>query len=183
MCGSNFVLRPNSVPERIKYYSLYFLFLICLSYYSALIFNVLYSYKSQNFYARDKIVTGGTAPLYPQFGTLAARMQSFSTWPASSNQNADDLSESGFFYTSNVFYKQKPVYYRNKYFLKEPANIKIVFVTGIKDYTVCFHCGVALKDLKITYSVWREHAIWSPKCLHTTYKKGPAFVLCAPRTE
>jgi len=63
-------------------------------------------------------------------------MQSFTTWPASSNRNADDLNEGGFFYTGNVFYKQKTVYYRIKYFLKEPANIKIVFVTEIKDYTV-----------------------------------------------
>jgi len=50
-------------------------------------------------------------------------MQSFSAWLASSNQNAEHLSEGGFFYTGNVFYKQKPVYYRNKYFLEEPANI------------------------------------------------------------
>jgi len=51
-------------------------------------------------------------------------MQSFSTWPASSNQNADDLIEFGFFYTGNVFYKEKPVYYNNVY-LKEPTNIKL----------------------------------------------------------
>jgi len=48
-----------------------------------------------------------------------------STWSALSNQNADDLSEGGFFYTGNVFYKQKPLYYRNKYFLEEPANMKL----------------------------------------------------------
>jgi len=104
-------------------------------------------------------------------------MQSFSTWPASSNQNADDLSEVGFFYTGNVFHKQKPVCYINKYFLKEPANIKIVFVSGIKDYTVCFHCGVPLKYWKISNSVWREPARWIPKCVYTLYIKGPAFVL------
>jgi len=52
-------------------------------------------------------------------------MQSFSTWPASSNQNADDLREGGFFYTGNVFYKQKPVNYKNKYFLEEPNNMKL----------------------------------------------------------
>jgi len=46
--------------------------------------------------------------LYPQFGRLTARMQSFSTWPASYNQNADDLSKGVFFVTDNVFYIQKP---------------------------------------------------------------------------
>jgi len=52
-------------------------------------------------------------------------MKSFSTWPALSNQNADDISEGGFFYTGMVLYKQKPVYYKNKYILEEPTNIKL----------------------------------------------------------
>ena len=52
-------------------------------------------------------------------------MQSFSTRPALSSQNADDLSEDGFFYTGKVLYKQIPVYYKNKYFLEEPTNIKL----------------------------------------------------------
>jgi len=52
-------------------------------------------------------------PLCPQFGRLTARMQSFSAWPALPNQNTDDLSEDGFLYTGNVFYKQKRVYYKN----------------------------------------------------------------------
>ena len=38
----------------------------------------------------------------------------FFTWPALSNQNADDLSADGFFYTSEVIYEQQTVYYKNK---------------------------------------------------------------------
>jgi hypothetical protein len=72
-------------------------------------------------------------------------MQSFSTWPASSNQNAHDLSDDGFFYTGAVLYKQKPPYCRNKYFLETPL-IKKCLVTGEKDHTLSFHCVVALKD-------------------------------------
>jgi len=34
----------------------------------------------------------------------------FSTCPALSNQNPDDLSAGGFFYTDVVLYEQKPVY-------------------------------------------------------------------------
>jgi len=44
-------------------------------------------------------------PRYPQFGRLATRMQSFSTWPASSNQSVDDLSKVDSFYTGIVFYR------------------------------------------------------------------------------
>jgi len=58
------------------------------------------------------------SPLYPQFRRLAPRMQSFSTWPVSPNQNADDLSEGGFFYRGNVFYKHKPFYYKKNIFTK-----------------------------------------------------------------
>ena len=64
-------------------------------------------------------------PPYPEFGRLNARMQSFSTWPSLPNQNAYDLSEGGLFYTGKVLYKQKPVYYRNKSIVEEPANIKL----------------------------------------------------------
>jgi len=78
----------------------------------------------------------------------------FSAWPASSNQDAYVLSDPGFFYTGAVLYRQKPVYYK-KYFLENPAN-KNCFVTGEKDHTICFHCGVALKDWKVTDSAWRD---------------------------
>jgi len=107
----------------------------------------------------------------------------FFTWPALFNQNADDLSAGGFFYTDEVLYFKKPVYYNNKYFLEEPNNIKLLLLRK-KDNTICFHCGVALKDWKITDSVWREHARWSPKCIYKLHIKGPAFVLdCVSQTE
>jgi len=59
---------------------------------------------------RQKNCNQWYGPIYPQFEILANRLQSFSPWPPSSDQNAGDLSEGGFFYTGNVFYKQKPVY-------------------------------------------------------------------------
>jgi len=114
-------------------------------------------------------------PLYPQFRKLTIRMQSFSAWAASSNQDAYDLSDAGFFYTDAVLYKQKLDYYKNKYFLENPA-IKNCFVTGEKAHTICFHCGVALKDWKVTDSAWREHAIWSPKCVYALHIKGRRLV-------
>ena len=108
--------------------------------------------------------------VYLQFGKLAAQMQSFSAWPASSNQDAHDLSDAGFFYTGEVLYKQKPPYYRNTYFVEKPAN-KNCFCYSRKVYTICFHCGIALKDGNVTYSAWQVHAIWSPKCLYALHIK------------
>jgi len=64
-------------------------------------------------------------PLYPQFGSLTSRMQSFYAWPTSSNQDAYDLSDAGFLITDVVLYKQKPVNYKKKYFLENPANKKL----------------------------------------------------------
>ena len=81
-------------------------------------------------------------------------MQSFSTRPASFNQDAHVLSDAEFFYTGAVLYKQENVYYKKKYFLENPANKKS-FVAEEKDHTICFHCSVALKDWKVTDSAWR----------------------------
>jgi len=55
-------------------------------------------------------------------------MHSISLWTASSNQNSHDLSDAGFFYTGVVLYEQNPVYYKNKHFLVNPANTKIVLL-------------------------------------------------------
>jgi len=53
------------------------------------------------------------------------------TWPALSNENANDLSAGGFFYTGDVLYKQKPLYYKLNTFSKRPL-IKNAFVRGYK---------------------------------------------------
>jgi len=42
----------------------------------------------------------------------------FSTWPALSNEISDDVIQGGFFHTCNVFYKQKPFYYKTNILLK-----------------------------------------------------------------
>jgi hypothetical protein len=114
---------------------------------------------------------------------LTARMQSFSAWSASYNKNAYDLSDAGFFHTGVVLYKQNLFITRRNIFSKTPL-IKIVFVTGEKDHTICSHCGVALKHWKVTDSAWWEHAILSPKCVHALHINGHTFVsFVAPRTK
>jgi hypothetical protein len=69
----------------------------------------------------------------------------FSASLVSSNQDEYDLSDAGFFYTVVVIDKQKLFVTRRNIFLKTPL-IKNCFVTGEKDDTICFHCGVALKE-------------------------------------
>ena len=41
VCGARLELRPNSFPERSKYYCLYFFCYVCVSNNSVLIFNVI----------------------------------------------------------------------------------------------------------------------------------------------
>jgi hypothetical protein len=38
-------------------------------------------------------------PMYPHYSTKTCRMQSFQNWPASSIQSAENLGETGFFYS------------------------------------------------------------------------------------
>ena len=76
-----------------------------MSYYSALIFKVFRA-KSPRIIThaiRQHDCNQWDGPIYVQLGKLPVRMQSFSTWPASSNQNVNDLSKDGFLYTGNVF--------------------------------------------------------------------------------
>jgi hypothetical protein len=68
-------------------------------------------------------------PLYPQFGNLTARLQSFSTRPVSSIQDAHDLSDAGYFYTGAVIYKQEPCLLQKiKHFLVNSANTNLFLV-------------------------------------------------------
>ena len=76
---------------------------------------------------RQKIVANRTPPL-PSNRETHRPNAVFSAWPASSNQDAHGLSDAGIFYTGVVLYKQKPYYYKKKYFLENPANKKIVLL-------------------------------------------------------
>ena len=105
-------------------------------------------------------------------------MQSFTAWPASSNQDAYDLSDAGFFYTGAVLYKQKPVYYKKKYFLENPAN-KNCFCYRRKRPQNLFPLRFCSKGLE---SYWFGMAgacsMESEMCLRTTYKKHCIIIIC-----
>jgi hypothetical protein len=65
--------------------------------------------------------------MYLHYSTLGARMLSFLSWTALSNQNADDLSAGGFFYTGELIYKFIICLLQNQTFSLEPLIYKFVF--------------------------------------------------------
>ena len=49
-------------------------------------------------------------------------------------------------------------------------------LTGIYDYTTCFHCGGRLKEWDETDDPWNEHAALFPTCLYVIHIKGMQFI-------
>jgi E3 ubiquitin-protein ligase XIAP len=43
------------------------------------------------------------------------------------------------------------------------------FITGVDDYTVCFHCGGFLKNWEESDEPWKEHSVWFPNCVYICY--------------
>ena len=71
----------------------------------------------------------------------------------------------------------RPILIRS--FVTRAANICIAFFfshTGNGGMTICFHCGVGLKDWRAEDDPWTEHAIWSPFCVYIRYLRGSGFV-------
>ncbi|XP_015178414.1 PREDICTED: death-associated inhibitor of apoptosis 2-like isoform X2 [Polistes dominula] len=49
------------------------------------------------------------------------------------------------------------------------------FYTGEEDQTMCFHCGVGLKDWEPNDDPWFEHFKWFPKCHFLLMFKGKEY--------
>ncbi|KAI4504596.1 hypothetical protein M0802_000146 [Mischocyttarus mexicanus] len=65
--------------------------------------------------------------LYPSYQTIESRLSTFGNWPTSKSKIKELLAEAGFFYT------------------------------GKNDATMCFHCGVELRDWKMDSDPNVEH--------------------------
>ncbi|GJQ74492.1 putative apoptosis [Trypoxylus dichotomus] len=83
---------------------------------------------------------------YPKYALVDKRLESFADWPISIRQKPKDLAGAGFFYR------------------------------GSGDQTICFHCGIGLKDWQENDEPWEEHALWSPKCLFLRLQKGTEYI-------
>lgn len=85
-------------------------------------------------------------PKHSRFASYDARVESFATWPSANPQIQEFLADAGFFYI------------------------------GKDDQTLCYHCGVGLKDWTANDDPWELHAIWFPKCLYLLAVKGQNYV-------
>lgn len=91
-------------------------------------------------------IESGSNISYPKYAVLDKRVESFKDWPISMKQKPKDLASAGFFYT------------------------------GSGDQTICFHCGIGLKDWQESDEPWEEHAMWSSKCLFLRLQKGNEYI-------
>ena len=94
--------RPNSRSERCKYIFTFicFVYLFVYNYSITLTFIV---FTATRF--RQLNTNRWNGLMYPYYSTYSARLESFLSSPALSNQSADNLSAGGFFYTGELLYK------------------------------------------------------------------------------
>jgi baculoviral IAP repeat-containing protein 7/8 len=87
-------------------------------------------------------------PAHPAYATIEDRMDTYELWPAALETRPKTLSEAGFFYT------------------------------GRGDCTICYHCGIGLKDWFGGDDPWEEHAkfFYKRKCKFVLFSKGKDFV-------
>lgn len=85
--------------------------------------------------------------MYPKFKKLEKRLETFEDWPISLAQRPEILARAGFFYS------------------------------GKGDRTLCFSCGLGLKDWEKDDEPWEEHAKWSSNCEYLIICKGEDYVI------
>ena len=109
--------------------------------------------------------------VYLQFGKLAAQMQSFSAWLASSNQDAHDLSVAGYFYTGAALYNKNLIITSTNIFSKTPL-IQNCFCYRSKrphNLSPLRCCSKGLESY--WFGLVGTCNMESEMCLRTTYKK------------
>lgn len=85
--------------------------------------------------------------IYPEYANYDARLSTYERWPHKTwSQTNEQLAVAGLFYT------------------------------GCGDETLCYHCGVGLKDWKPEDDPWEEHAKWSKHCSYLHMVKGTDYI-------
>jgi E3 ubiquitin-protein ligase XIAP len=107
---------------------------------------VVNSLSSRKLLTSKKLQDQSSGPLHPSYRSYTARLRSYESWPRSLKHRPHHMSVAGFYYT------------------------------GKGDQTVCFHCGVGIKQWGETDDPWVEHATRSPTCIHVLLTKGQAFI-------
>jgi len=63
--------------------------------------------------------------VFPHYSKRSARIKSLATWPATSKQKAENLSNAGFFYTSKKHFINKSLFITTKYIFAKPPNVQM----------------------------------------------------------
>ncbi|CAH1131504.1 unnamed protein product [Ceutorhynchus assimilis] len=85
-------------------------------------------------------------PKRADYGTVEARLRTFSSWSPHLIQTPDLLAQAGFYYE------------------------------GMNDQVRCFHCDGGLRHWDPDDDPWTEHARWFPRCSFVNLVKGQDFV-------
>ncbi|KAF2897200.1 hypothetical protein ILUMI_08974 [Ignelater luminosus] len=85
-------------------------------------------------------------PRYSEYKCLENRLKSFREWPQSIKQTSEKLAAAGFYYN------------------------------GKGDQTICFQCGLGLRDWADGDDPWEQHAKWSSRCSFLHSQKGAEYV-------
>lgn len=85
-------------------------------------------------------------PLFPAYAVDAKRFESFKKWPVALKTTSRALCDAGFLYT------------------------------GQGDETICFNCGIRLREWKEEDDPWVEHVKYSRHCIYLRTMKGQTFV-------
>ncbi|XP_028048549.1 death-associated inhibitor of apoptosis 1 [Monomorium pharaonis] len=83
---------------------------------------------------------------HPEYASYPARLASFDSWPKAMSQTTEKLVAAGFYYT------------------------------GSSDETLCYHCGLGLKDWEPQDDPWVQHAKWFKYCRYLILAKGTKFI-------
>ena len=111
------------------------------------------------------------SPLFPQFETRTARMQSFNTWP----QPAKSLIDPVFFRAGTHFQHKNAFITGNNNSSKN--QLKLFSLTGPRNLVSCYYCGLTLEDLQETDSTWEKHTQYNPYCIYLLERKQAKYVL------
>lgn len=109
-------------------------------------FGILFRQAEEKSDLSDLGVCYRAEPMFPRYRDEAVRSKSFAKWPVALRTTARSLWTAGFFYR------------------------------GEGDETLCFQCGLGLREWRDEDDPWVEHAKFAPRCGYLLSAKGLAFV-------
>jgi hypothetical protein len=142
-------------------------------YFSSLTFSVFFRAGQPREFKhkiREEKPSGRCTPLFPQYETVGARMQTFTKWSLS----AQSLSETGFFSSVKYFTIELFCTCKNN---SSKKSTNIVFSgTGPGSLVSCYYSALTLQNLKDSDCIYTKHFEYNPYCIHLV-QKAPKFFI------